>query len=131
MKFFYKARNQTGEEQKGEIEASSKKAALDILEKHGLYVISLQASGGLRAKLSFNIGSGISSKDLVMFTRQFSIMLKSAIPPLEALRALTSQTTKQFFKQKLIKMSEALETGSSLSRALSLESKIFNPFYVN
>lgn len=131
MKFFYKARNQTGQEQKGEIEASSKKAALDILEKHGLYVISLQTSGGFRLKLAFNISSGISSKDLVMFTRQFSIMLKSAIPPLEALRALILQTTNQAFKQKLIKMAEALETGSSLSRALSLESKIFNPFYVN
>ena len=131
MKFFYKARNQAGQEQKGEIEASSKKAALDILEKHGLYVISLQASGGFRLKLAFNLTTGISSKDLVMFTRQFSIMLKSAIPPLEALRALISQTTNQAFKQKLIKMAEALETGSSLSRALSLESKIFNPFYVN
>lgn len=131
MKFFYKARNQAGQEQKGEIEASSKKAALDILEKHGLYVISLQASGGFRLKLAFNLTTGISSKDLVMFTRQFSIMLKSAIPPLEALRALISQITNQAFKQKLIKMAEALETGSSLSRALSLESKIFNPFYVN
>ncbi|PJA01775.1 hypothetical protein COX74_00925 [bacterium (Candidatus Gribaldobacteria) CG_4_10_14_0_2_um_filter_41_16] len=131
MKFFYKARNQAGQEQKGEIEASSKKAALDILEKHGLYVISLQASGGFRLKLAFNLTTGISSKDLVMFTRQFSIMLKSAIPPLEALRALISQTTNQAFKQKLIKMAEALETGNSLSRALSLESKIFNPFYVN
>lgn len=131
MKFFYKARNQTGQEQKGEIEASSKKAALDILEKHGLYVISLQTSGGFRLKLAFNLTTGISSKDLVMFTRQFSIMLKSAIPPLEALRALILQTTNQAFKQKLIKMAEALETGSFLSRALSLESKIFNPFYVN
>ncbi|PIR91490.1 hypothetical protein COU03_02015 [bacterium (Candidatus Gribaldobacteria) CG10_big_fil_rev_8_21_14_0_10_41_12] len=131
MKFFYKARNQAGQEQKGEIEASSKKAALDILEKHGLYVISLQASGGFRLKLAFNLTTGISSKDLVMFTRQFSIMLKSAIPPLEALRALISQITNQAFKQKLIKMAEALETGNSLSRALSLESKIFNPFYVN
>jgi len=131
MKFFYKARNQAGQEQKGEIEASSKKAALDILEKHGLYVISLQTSGGFRLKLAFNLSLGVSSKDLVMFTRQFSIMLKSAIPPLEALRALILQTTNQDFKQKLIKMAEALETGSSLSRALSLESKIFNPFYVN
>ena len=131
MKLFYKARNQAGQEQKGEIEASSKKAALDILEKHGLYVISLQTSGGFRLKLAFNLSLGVSSKDLVMFTRQFSIMLKSAIPPLEALRALILQTTNQDFKQKLIKMAEALETGSSLSRALSLESKIFNPFYVN
>lgn len=131
MKFFYKARNQTGQEQKGEIEASSKKAALDVLEKNGLYVVSLQVRGGVRSGLAFNLTSGISSKDLVMFTRQFSIMLKSAIPPLEALRALILQTTNQAFKQKLIKMAEALETGSFLSRALSLESKIFNSFYVN
>ncbi|MEK7173231.1 MAG: type II secretion system F family protein [Patescibacteria group bacterium] len=131
MKFFYKARNQTGQDQKGEIEASSKKAALDVLEKHGLYVVSLQTGAGWRGHLALSFGTGVSSKDLVMFTRQFSIMLKSAIPPLEALRALILQTTNQAFKQKLIKMAEALETGSALSRALSLENKIFNPFYVN
>ncbi|MDD5750155.1 MAG: type II secretion system F family protein [Candidatus Pacebacteria bacterium] len=130
MKFIYKARNKDGQEQKGEIEASSKKSALELLESHGFYVISLQASGG-RLNMSLNITSGVSSKDLVLFTRQFSIMLRSAIPPLEALRAQILQTAKEPFKRKLIRMAEAVETGSSLSRALSLESRIFNPFYIS
>ena len=130
MKFFYKARDKEGQEQKGEIEASSKKSALEILEKHGLYVVSLYVGGG-RLGEGFSITSGVSSKDLVMFTRQFSIMLKSAIPPLEALRALASQTTNSSFKHKLTKMAEAVETGSSLSRIFSLESKVFDTFYVN
>ena len=132
MKFFYKARNKDGQEQKGEIEAFSKKGALELLEKNGFYVISLQASGNLWSKgLDLNLTSGISSKDLVLFTRQFSIMLRSAIPPLEALRAQILQTTNGNFKSKLIKMAQAVETGSSLSRAFSLEGKVFDVFYIN
>ncbi len=130
MKFFYKARDKDGKEQKGEIEASSKKNALELLERHGLYVISLQAGGG-RLGEGIALTPGVSSKDLVLFTRQFSIMLRSAIPPLEALRAQVLQTTNQRFKNKLIKMAEAVETGGSLSRAFSLEGKIFNVFYIN
>ena len=129
MKFFYKARNKEGQEQKGEIEASSKKSALELLEQHGLYVVSLQAGGRLGE--GFSLTPGVSSKDLVLFTRQFSIMLKSAIPPLEALRAQVLQTTNEHFRRKLIKMAEAVETGASLSRAFSLEGKVFDVFYVN
>jgi len=130
MKFFYKARSKEGKEQKGEIEASSQKSALEILEKHGLYVISLQAG---KKALSFNIsfGKGVSTKDLVMFTRQFSIMLKSSVPLLEALKSQVLQTTNPQLREKLMKMAESVETGSSLSRALSLETKVFGPFYVN
>lgn len=132
MKFFYKARNKEGQEQKGEIEAFSKKSALELLEKNGFYVISLQNISGQWSKgLNFNLGRGVSGKDLVMFTRQFSIMLRSAIPPLEALRAQILQTTNKSFKDKLIKMAEAVETGSSLSRAFSLEGKVFDIFYIN
>lgn len=131
MKFIYKARGKEGKEQKGVIEASSKKNALELLEKHGLYITSLrpQREGFFGKKL--DLAAFISGKDVVIFTRQFSIMLKSAIPPLEALKSQISQTKNPQFKDKIINMAETVETGGSLSRAFSLHPKVFDPFFVS
>jgi type IV pilus assembly protein PilC len=132
MKFVYKARTKEGKIQRGTIEASSRKAALDILEKYGLYTTSLKEEGkaGFLGK-EISLGRKISPKDLVIFTRQFGVMLKSAVPPVEALRAQVSQTENPNFREKILRMAEAVETGSSLSQAFSLYPKIFSPFYVS
>jgi len=131
MKFSYQARTKEGKIQKGLIEASSRKEALNALEKYGLYVTSLneEGKGGFLLK---NISFGrVSSKDIVFFTRQFSVMLKSAIPPVEALRAQVAQVTSADFREKISKMAEVVETGGSLSQAFSLYPKIFNTFYIS
>lgn len=131
MKFIYKARGKEGKEQKGVIEASSKKNALELLEKHGFYVTSLrQDAGGIFSK-KLDLSMFISGKDVVIFTRQFSIMLKSAIPPLEALKSQINQTKNPQFRDKIARMAEIVETGGSLSRAFSLHPKIFDQFYVS
>ncbi|NQU82689.1 MAG: type II secretion system F family protein, partial [Parcubacteria group bacterium] len=119
MKFVYKARDKQSKEQKGIIEASSKKEALQLLEKHNFFVTSLkpESSGIFSKKLDLSIF--ISSKDIVIFTRQFSIMLKSAIPPLEALKSQIGQTKNPQFRDKIVNMAEIVETGGSLSRAFS------------
>jgi len=131
MKFVYKARDKQSKEQKGIIEASSKKEALQLLEKHNFFVTSLkpESSGIFSKKLDLSIF--ISSKDIVIFTRQFSIMLKSAIPPLEALKSQIGQTKNPQFRDKIVNMAEIVETGGSLSRAFSLHPKVFSQFYVS
>jgi len=131
MKFLYKARTKEGKVQDGAIEASSRKIALATLEKYGLYVTSLNQSGrgGFLAKnITFR---KISSKDIVFFTRQFSVMLKSAIPPIEALKSQVAQTENTDFRERILKIAETIEKGGTLSQAFSLFPKIFNPFYVS
>lgn len=131
MKFTYKARTKEGRIKLGEIEASSRRAALDVLEKYGLYVTSLQQESTSLFSKRLSIGRAVSQKDLVIFARQLSIMLKSAIPPLEAFRAQVAQTSNPDFRERIVKMSEAVETGSSLSQAFSMYPKIFDTFFVS
>ena len=130
MRYKYKARTKEGRLQKGMIEASSRKDALAVLEKHGLYTTSLKEAEGvgiLEKKLIFR---KVSSSDLVAFTRQLSVMLKSAISPVEALRAQVSQIENPDFREKILKISELVEGGESLSRAFSMFPQIFSPFYI-
>jgi len=131
MRFTYKARTKEGKIQRGTIEASSRKACLSILEKYGFYVTSLREAGRggfLMGKISLR---RTTTKDIVGFSRQFSVMLKSAIPPVEALRAQVAQTESPDFREKVLKMAEMIETGSALSQAFSLHPDIFDPFFVN
>lgn len=131
MRYKYKARTKKGKPRRGTIEASSEKAALYVLEKYGFYATSLRESGKegfLGKKLSFR---KISPKEIISFTRQLSVMLKSAISPVEALKSQVAQTENPIFREKILKMAEVVEGGGSLSGAFSLFPKAFDQFYIN
>ncbi|MDD4989771.1 MAG: type II secretion system F family protein [Candidatus Pacebacteria bacterium] len=132
MKFSYQARTKQGENKKGVIEASSRKAALEILEKYGFYVTFLQE---LKSKTSINIElpflPSVSQKDLVAFARQFAVMLKSAIPPLQSLKAQANQARNKKLQEVILKMAQGIETGSPLSQVFALHPKIFSPFFIS
>ena len=132
MKFNYQARTEEGEEQAGIVEASSEKAALEVLQEHKLFITFLEKEED--PSLIFkNIGifGGISQKDIVMFSRQLSIMIEAKILPAQALRTLARSVTKETFQEKIIKIAEEVESGTPLSQAFALYPKVFSTFYVN
>jgi len=132
MKFNYQARTKTGEVQTGVIEASSKEAALSILRRHGLYITLLQEEIKKPAiAKEIKLFKKTTTKDLVMFTRQLSIMFKSKIPLIEALRTLYAQTTSPDLKEKIQRIGEEVEAGTHLSAAFVHYPEIFSSFYVS
>ncbi|MDI6883133.1 MAG: type II secretion system F family protein [Patescibacteria group bacterium] len=131
MRFDYKARTKEGRIQTGTIEASSRKAALELLEKYGFYVTSLDYLPRKRILTKRFSFSRVTTKNIISFTRQFSVMLKSAISPVESLRALVLQTENPDFREKILKIGEVIEGGGTLSQAFSLYPKFFDPFFVN
>ena len=131
MKFNYQARTKKGEIQAGVIETSSREAAVSILQKYGLYVTILEEVEEIpfyAKRIAFL--ERISRKDLVLFSRQLSIMFGSKITLIESLRTLASQTKNSDFREKIIKISEEVEGGTAFSSALSKYPQIFSPFYV-
>ncbi len=132
MKFNYQARTEEGEEQEGIVEASSEKAALEVLQEHKLFITFLEKEED--PSLIFkNIGifGGISQKEVVMFSRQLSIMIEAKILPAQALRTLARSVTKETFQEKIIKIAEEVESGTPLSQAFALYPKVFSTFYIN
>ena len=132
MKFNYQARSKTGEIQSGMVEASSREAAFNVLKTHGLYVTALQETTAIplyAQKLKFM--ERVSKKDIVLFSRQVSIMFKSNVPIVESFRAIAEQTRKVVFKEKILKLAREIEGGSTLSKSLSIYPKLFTPFYIS
>jgi type IV pilus assembly protein PilC len=131
MKFNYQTRTKKGQIQTGTVEAASKEAALNLLQKRGVYVTFLESPTPSFLNKKIKIFNRISQKDIVLFSRQLSIMFKSRVSLIKSLQTLSSQTRNQDFRDKILKLSEQVEGGVSFSKALSHYPKLFSPFYVS
>ncbi len=132
MKYIYQSRSKEGKIETGAVEASSKESAALILQKYNIFVTSLREEtlGILRIK-NIKIFERVSKKDLAIFSRQLAVMLQSRVPVTQSLKSLAVQTKKASFKEKVLKISQLVEEGNSLSEAFSFFPEIFNPFYIS
>lgn len=133
MKFNYQARNKRGEVQTGTIEASSREAALALLQKNKFFVTFLEeikVGGPFWAK-KIKLFERISKKDVVNFSRQLSLMFKSKIPLVEALHSIAKQTKNPSLREKILAISQEVEGGTPFSQALANYPKLFSTFYVS
>lgn len=132
MKYNYQARTKDGKVQTGVVEASNREAAFNVLKTHDLYVTVLEESLELPfyAK-QMSLFAKASRKDIVLFSRQVSIMLKSNVPIVESFRTIARQSKKADLREKILTIAEEVEGGKPLSKAFSLYPKLFSSFYIN
>jgi len=130
MKFEYQGRSENGQMQSGIVEASSREDAVNVLKKNKIYVTFLEEKKDNIYSAEITFLQFISSKDMVLFSRQLAIMFQSGVPIVESLRSISKQTNKKKFKDQIEELAIKVESGESLSQALAAFPKTFNPFYV-
>lgn len=132
MKFNYQARTKEGDVQAGVVEAASQEVAVKVLQEYGLVVTFLEQAGEepFYSK-SLGIFQRIGRKDLVLFSRELSAMFKSEVSLVESLRAIAEETKNPTFKEKILKLGETVEAGTSFSAALAGFPELFSDFYIN
>src|SRR3989344_2021454 len=120
MRFDYEAKTKQGQLQSGAIEASSREAAIDILQRHDLIILKLKAEKDV-AILSRRIKffEGVKNKDMVVFSRQISTLFGARVPLVESLQILASQTTNHYFQSVILDLAKELQGGKALSQAMS------------
>jgi type IV pilus assembly protein PilC len=74
---------------------------------------------------------GVSTSDLVLFSRQLATFLKVGVPITEAIKLLRSGTRSGAFKAALDDVNDDLDEGESFSIAISHHPTIFNQLYVD
>jgi type IV pilus assembly protein PilC len=84
---------------------------------------------GAGFKLSF--GSGVDSKDLVKFVRQFATMIDAGLPLVQCLDILAGQEPNKVFQAALRDIKNTVEQGATFSDALRRHPKIFDDLFVN
>ena len=132
MKLKYQARTKDGLVQIGIIEAPSKNRAVSLLQEKGLYVTYLEEESQkpFYAR-EISIFGGIKKKEIVLFTRQLSLMLKSGVSLVESLRAVALQTENDKFRRIVLDVAEDVEGGTYFSEALAKFPRVFSTLFVN
>ncbi len=127
--FDYSAINATGHQLNGSLSAPSREAALNILRSQNIKPLSVKESKPKRA--SFSLGSGVKSKDLVIFTRELSTMIAAGVPLPRGLATLAEQTENKKFKTVINSIEHDVESGQPLADAFGKYPDIFSDVFIN
>jgi type IV pilus assembly protein PilC len=129
--YIWVAETRKGRVIKGELEAVDEKSAALQLKRRNLTVKKLKAKPkDLFENLSF-MKPKVTSKDIVIFTRQFSTMIDAGLPLVQGLTILADQTENKTFKGILKQIVKDVEGGSSLAEAMEKHPKVFDDLFVN
>lgn len=149
--FNYKIKDRTGKLRTGEISAKSKKDAKQTLLRRRVQIVSINLKKNSEGEINTeeqpilgkfiyrdangNIQISIrddlpSLKELIVFTKQFSTMLNSGVPMIQALGILARQQSSREFRKALKQIQYNIENGSSLSNAMATQPHIFDNLYI-
>lgn len=127
----YVAQNSKGRTKRGNIVAVSESNASSRLNKLDLSVRSfVDITDTFEGKL-LKLINPIKGKDLVIFTRQFSVMISASVPVVEALLVLIEQTESIKLQIIISEIAAEVDSGSFLSDAFAKRPKIFSDFFIN
>ena len=128
--FVWEARSPTGELRKGSMEADNEDGVESKLRTMKLVPTRVRKKA-LNLRLNFSLGSGVSQKDLVTFTRLFATMIDAGLPIVQCLDILGNQTDNKLFGNILRDIKGSVEGGSTFSDALRRHPKVFDELYCN
>ena len=131
--FEYKAIDKKSKEPlQSQVEADDLEDAFRILDKKEMAVIWLKEKKS-RGKISITSPAflnRVSAKNLVVFSRQFAVMLKASVPVVQALRILVKQTSNPRLKIIISDVADEVDGGVKLSQALAKHKRVFSNFFV-
>src|SRR5271170_6373183 len=127
--FTYRGVNRAGATVTGERTAATKAEATTSLKREQINISKLSEKGK-----EFNIptfGGGVDSKELAIFTRQFSVMIDAGLPLVQCLEILAGQQENKIFQKILNGVRASVEGGATLSASMKQYEKVFDPLYYN
>src|SRR6202045_4011566 len=127
--FTYQGTNKAGTKVTGERTANTKDELKASLRREQINVSKLSEKGK-----EFNIptfGTGVSEKELAIFTRQFSVMIDAGLPLVQCLEILGGQQENKIFQKIFNGVRGSVEGGATLSVSMKQYEKVFDPLYYN
>jgi len=130
--YTYKARNRSGQFSSGKMDGTSTRDIALKLREKDLLPVSIQeyvSAGDVMA--SVQKSKKIPLKVLTIFCQQFAVMINAGLALMPCISILQQQTENKVFKEILGAVRKDLESGDSLSKALSRHPKAFPPIMIN
>lgn len=129
--YVFKGRNRVNEVVTGERVADNREALRQLLRREQVTLTSVKEKGREIGIPKLSGRKKVGSKDLAIFTRQFSVMIDAGLPLVQCLDILSQQQQNKYFQQVLAQVRQDVEEGSTLAAAMARHPKVFDQLYSN
>ena len=129
--YVFKGRNRLNEIVVGERVADNREALRQILRREQVTLTSVKEKGREIGIPKIGGRKKVKSKDLSVFTRQFSVMIDAGLPLVQCLEILAQQQDNKYFQQILLQVRQDVEEGSTLAAAMARHPRVFDQLYAN
>ena len=130
--FEYKGLDQSGRFLKGVLEAENIKTAKQILKKKGIYLQEIDSQTHHKKESgSLFRTKKVTTKELAVFTRLLSSLLRSGVPLVEALDSISQQLPNSYFSSSVANLRDQVNEGKPFHMALKEYPLIFDLIYVS
>ncbi len=133
MKFRITVRKEGVPDQTRTVEAPSRFAVYDQIQKEGSVVVEIKESDTilkLPAWLSYSIGTGVKRSEIIRTAKNLSAMLAAGLSLSRALSVIERQSSNKRLKAIMLGVSDSIKKGSSFHTALIEYPKIFSGLFV-
>jgi type IV pilus assembly protein PilC len=133
MLFTYKAVDQSGTPREGTVEAQNTESAIETVQGRGYTIIAVEPLNQKKSALQIEITwfQGISNKEIVILSRQIATLFEAQVSALRVFRLLAAEAENAMLRRILTEVSDELQGGSSISRALANHPDVFSQFYIS
>ncbi len=117
-----------GDIKQGTIELAKKEDVIAFLHKQKLIPVVVREKS---RQFNIQFGTGITTRDIVIFTRQFATMINSGLPLVQSLDILAEQTENASLAKVLREVLYDVESGHTLAAAIAKHPKVFTELFCN
>ena len=117
-----------GDIKEGTIDLAKKEDVIAFLHKQKLIPVVVREKP---RQFNIQFGTGITTRDIVIFTRQFATMINSGLPLVQSLDILAEQTENSALAKVLREVLYDVESGHTLAAAIAKHPKVYSELFVN
>ncbi len=131
MLYNYKASTPGGLLQEGSIDAPNIDFAIATIQRRGLIIIYVNP---VKSKINIDVTQffeHVKLKDVVILSRQMATLFEAKVAVLNIFRLLSTETENRLLRRKLIEITDDIQSGISISTAMTKHPEVFSKFYVS
>src|SRR2546426_631285 len=130
MYYQYVAYTQAGAMIRGTTQANSVNEVEEVLWRNEYFIAQIkEARAPIRWRDQLPTLFGVKVHEVVLFTRQLALLLRSGIPLVRAIGVLREQVENAAFREDLGEVLRDVETGVPMSAALAKYPRVFSDLY--
>lgn len=129
--YVWEGKSSQGGQQKGSVEAANEAAARLLLRKQNIQLGRIKEKPkDILANIAL-LQPKVTTKDLVLFTRQLSTMIDAGLPLIQGIEILANQEPNKTFQKILLQIKTDVEAGATFADALKKHPKVFDNLYTS